>query len=304
MARRLPLACIAAAVSILIVAGCAKRERPIALYVLEELEAASAVKKPEDRISRLDIFIRNHADHPYRSLAYERVLEAMYGEVKDPAGAERYIARALARETDPSVRGDILFARFSRLNEADSTAAFAFAESLLAVERSPRLFLYIGYDLMGRAAVSGLAERCFVKAAELYESPAMRAQAYAMAGVNLAITGKKDEARKYLAMAEGNPSADMMMGGLLWASGDRERALDTYIRCAAVMPAVRARERLDSLYAMVHPGAKDLGDKIIALRIVDEGPLAAGRFVDLDGREYDLPKQGGGKTVIIALSPT
>jgi hypothetical protein len=125
-----------------------------------------------------------------------------------------------------------------------------------------------------------------------------------MAGVYLAIIGKKDDAKKYLAMAEGNPEADMMMGSLLWKNGEREKALDAYIRCTARMPGARKMVRLDSLYAIVYPGASNLNEKIMALRIVDEGPLPEAQFIDLDGASHDLSKLRGTKIVINALSPT
>jgi hypothetical protein len=70
------------------------------------------------------------------------------------------------------------------------------------------------------------------------------------------------------------------------------------------MPGARATTKLDSLYALVNPGAKDLDETIMALRIGDEGPMPGGIFVDLDGRSYDLAKLKGTKIVLYALSPT
>ncbi len=96
----------------------------------------------------------------------------------------------------------------------------------------------------------------------------------------------------------------MLMGKILWEEGKRAEALDAYIACAAHMPGARAQVKLDSLYALVNPGAKDLDETIMARRIGDEGPMPEGTFVDLDGRPYDLSKHKGAKIVLYALSPT
>jgi tetratricopeptide (TPR) repeat protein len=295
---------LAAFVALVVIAGCARKEHPSALYVLQELETASAVKNPEERIERLNIFVRNHANSPYRILAYRRVFDAMMGDLKDEAGASRYLAEALAKETDESVRGDLLYAKFSHLYESNKGAALTLADSLLSVESAPRLFLYMGYDLMDCKERPELAERCFLKSADLTPLPILRSQAVAMAGVYLESIGKKDEARKYLAAAAGNPEADMTMGKLLWEEGEKDRALDTYIRCAARMPGAREWVKLDSLYAIVHASAGNLDERIASLRIVDEGPLPEARFVDINGESHDLSMLKGTKIVINALSPT
>jgi tetratricopeptide (TPR) repeat protein len=284
--------------------GCAPRENPSALYVLEELETASAVKKPQERVSRLDIFIKSHPASPYRMLAYQRALDALAKDMRDDSAAARYLDQALAREKDVAARGDLLYWKFSHLYETDQPAALALADSLLPVERSPRLFLYMGYDLSENKARPDLAEKCFLEAAALATQPIMKQQAIAMAGTYLESIGKKDEAVPYLKEAAGNPDADMTLGKILWGEGDRNEALDAYIRCVARMPGARKYVRLDSLYAIVHPGATDLDGRIMTLRIVDEGPLPDGTFVDLDGRTYDLSKLKGTKVVINALSPT
>lgn len=304
MTRLRVFALAAAILSVLVFEGCTPRERPSALYVLEELEAASAVKKPQERVSRLDIFIKSHADHPYRMIAYQRALDALAKDMKDDSAVARYLDQVLAKEKDVSPRGDLLYWKFSHLYETNKTAALALADSLLPAERSPRLFLYMGYDLSDNKDRPDLAEKCFLKAAELAALPLMKAQATAMAGTYLESIGKKDEAMVYLKEAAGNPDADEAMGKILWADGKKDEALDAYICCVARMPGARKLVKLDSLYALVHPEAKDLNDKIMTLRIVDEGPLPEGQFVDLEGKSYDFSKLKGTKVVINALSPT
>jgi len=284
--------------------GCGKHEAPSALYVLEELEAASAVKDPAGKVERLTIFIGNHRDSPYRFTAYNRALETLSDEMKDDAKAAEFLAGALAKETEPAARGELLLAKFDYLMEKDKITAVAFADSLFETERSARLFLYVGYELMDPKADPDLAVKCFLKAADLSVDPHAKSNAIANAGAVLDQQGKKDEAKRYLAMAAGNPEADGLLAKILWAEGRRDEALDLYIRGAAGMPGAREMERLDSLYAIVHPGAKDLGQRIMALRIGDEGPLPGATFVDLDGRAYDLAKLRGTKIVINALSPT
>jgi hypothetical protein len=284
--------------------GCAKHEAPSALYVLEELEAASAVKDPAGKVERLTIFIGNHKDSQYRFIAYNRALEALSTEMKDDAKAAQFLAGALAKETEPAARGELLLAKFGYLMEKDKNAAVAFADSLFAAERSARLFLYMGYELMDPKADPDLAAKCFLKSADLSVDPHAKANANANAGAVFDQQGKKEEAKKYLAMAALSPEADGLLANILWSEGKRDEALDLYIRGAAGMPGARAEEKLDSLYAIVHPDAKDLGERIMALRIGDEGPLPGAAFVDLDGRAYDLAKLKGTKIVINALSPT
>jgi hypothetical protein len=295
---------IAFVVLALLAGGCAKREGTSALFILEELEAASAVKNPSERVERLSIFIGNHPDHPYRFVAYNRMLETLGTEMKDEAGMEARLAGALAGETDFAARGELLLAKFIYLMEKDKDAAAAFAGSLLPTERSPRLFLMMGYYLMDPKADRDLAARCFLKSAEFSTGRYEKAQAIAMAGTAFEELGKRDEAKRYLAMASGNPDADLLRAKILWEEGKRMEALDAYVECAAHMPGARAEVKLDSLYALVNPDAKDLDEAIMARRIGDEGPMPEGVFVDLDGKSYDLSKLKGAKIVLYALSPT
>ncbi len=304
MARMLCGIMIASVLLLLLAGGCSKRETFSALYILEEFEAASAVKNPADRIERLDIFIANHVDHPYRFLAYDRALETMTGEMKDEAKAWAYLSSALTKETDPSARGYLLLDKFSYLIDKNREWAFAFADSLMQTEESPRLFLYMGYDLMDPKVNPDLAVKCFLASAALSVKPHEGSQALAMAGVCLEEQGKGEEAKRYLAMAAGNPEADEIMGKLLWGEGKRAEAIEMYIQCAGRMPGARKYVKLDSLHALVYPDAKNLDEKIMARRIGDEGPLPEARFVDLEGKFYDLSKLRGTKIVINALSPT
>lgn len=295
---------IAAAVLVLLSGGCSKRETPSALYILEELEAASAVKDPAERVERFKIFIANHADHPYRFLAYAQVFETTAREMKDETRAENYLSSLLEKETDSGARGELLLDKFSYLIEQDKERALAFADTLMETERSPRLFLYMGYYLMDPKAAPDLAVKCFLKSADLSVKPHEKSQAMAMAGACLEEQGKQEDARRYLAMATGNPEADELLGKLLWEEGKRPEALEMYVRCAARMPGARKHVKLDSLYALVYPNAKNLDEKILARRIGDEGPFPDARFVDLDGRAHDLSKLRGTKIVINVLSPT
>ena len=304
MARTVFWFMIAAAVLVLLSGGCSKREPPSALYILEELEAASAVKDPAERVERFKIFIANHADHPYRFLAYAQVFEITAREMKDEARAQSYLSALLTKETDSGARGELLLDKFSYLIEQDKERALAFADTLMETERSPRLFLYMGYYLMDAKAAPDLAVKCFLKSADLSTKPHEKSQAMAMAGACLEEQGKQEEARRYLATATGNPEADELMGKLLWEEGKRPEALEMYIRCAARMPGARKYVKLDSLYALVYPDAKNLDEKILARRIGDEGPFPDACFVDLDGKAHDLSKLRGTKIVINVLSPT
>ncbi len=304
MARSLTRLVLALAVLTLLAGGCSKREGTSALFILEELETASAVKNPSERVERLSIFIGNHPDHPYRFVAYSRMLETLGTEMKDEAGMEARLAEALTRERDSVARGELLLGKFIYLMEKDKSAASAFADSLFLTERSPRLFLVMGYYLMDPKTDRDLAVRCFLRSADFSTGRYEKAQAIAMAASVLEEQGKRDEAKGYLAAAAGNPEAEMLMGKILWEEGKRAEAIDAYIACAAHMPGARAQVKLDSLYALASPGANDLDETIMARRIGDEGPMPEGAFVDLDGRPYDLSKLKGTKIVLYALSPT
>lgn len=301
-----PVTCIVLALAALatLAGGCGKREGTNALFILEELETASAVKDAAARAERLSIFVGNHPDHPYRFIAYGRMLEALGKDMKDEAGMERRLAEALGTEKDPATRGELLLSKFIYLVEKDQAAGAAFADSMLRTERYPRLFLFMGYYLMDPKADPELALKCFLRSADFSTGAYAKAHANAMAGAVLEERGLREDAKRYLALAAGDPEADILRGKMLWGEGKRSEALDAYISAAARMPGSRAHTKLDSLYALVNPGAKDLDDTIMARRIGDDGPMPGGIFVDLDGRPHDLAKLGGKKTVLYALSPT
>jgi hypothetical protein len=304
MARSLTHLVLALAVLALLAGGCGRREGASALFILEELETASAVKNAPEKVERLSIFIANHPDHPYRFIAYSRIFETLGTEMKDETAMAARLSDALKKETDFVSRGELLLGKFIRLMEKDKSAAVAFSDSLFPTERSPRLFLTMGYYLMDPKADRDRAVKCFLRSADLSTGRYEKAQAIAMAGTVLEEQGNRDEAKRYLALAAGNPDADMLTGKILWEEGKRPEAIDAYVTCAAHMPGARAQVRLDSLYAIVNPDAKDLDETIMARRIGDEGPMPDGIFVDLDGKAFDLSKLKGTKVVIYALSPT
>lgn len=300
-----PITFALALAALAIVAGaCGKQEGTNALFILEELETASAVKDAGERVDRLAIFLGNHPNHPYRFVAYNRMIETLGKDMKDEAGMEKRFAEALVKEREPAARGELFLSKFVYLVEKDVTAAAALADSLLPIERSPRLFLYMGYYLMDPKADPELALKCFLRSADLATGTYSKAHANAMAASVLEERGLREEAKRYLAAAAGDPEADILLGKILWGEGKRSEALEAYLSGVARMPGARAETKIDSLYALVNPGAAGLDDTIMARRIGDEGPMPGGTFVDLDGRPYDLSKPGGKKMVLYALSPT
>lgn len=284
--------------------SCGKREGTSPLFVLEELEAASAVKDSLDRVERLEIFIRNNRSHIYRSVADERVFETMTERLGDAPGAMRFLRGRLSLENDPAARGALQLLKFRYLFGADRAAALAFADSLTETERSPRLFMMMGYYCMDPEADPARATALFLRAAALARGVHERSQAYAMAGATLEERGDIEQAKRYLALAAGNPEADRALGTILWDEGKREEALDLFVSCVARMPGTRAGVKLDSLYALVRPDARDLEERIMAVRLGDEGPMPEAAFVDLEGKRHDLSRFRGTKLVIYALSPT
>jgi tetratricopeptide (TPR) repeat protein len=284
--------------------SCGKREGTSPLFVLEELEAASAVKDSLDRLARLEIFIRNNRSHIYRGVAYERVFETMAERLGDAGGAMRFLRESLSDEEDPAMRGALQLLKFRYLFGTDRAAALAFADTLAASERSPRLFMMMGYYCMDPSVDPARATALFLRAADLSRGDHERSQAYAMAGAMLEERGERGEAKRYLSMAAGNPEADRALGEILWAEGKREEAIDLLVACVARMPGTRAAVKLDSLHALVRSGTRDLDERIMAVRVGDEGLLPEASFVDLEGRRHDLATLRGTKLVIYALSPT
>ena len=297
------LACLA--VLAITAAGCSDEPDTSALYILEELDTAASVSDPGERIERLGIFIGNHPAHPYRLLGHRKIFETLAGDRDDLQAALRYYDDVLAAEDDPVVRGNILYRQFAYLWKAQKDGAMDLAEKLLGGdERYFRLFLYMGYYIMDEEGKGSLAERCFERAIDLAGNGVERAQAQAVLATHIESSGRREEAFDLALQASGNPSADELLGRLLWEDGKREQALESYIRLVAGRPGARSEVALDSLYALVHGSSRDLDERLSQEMISDKGTLPDGRFVDLDGREYSFGDYGDTPLVIVIWSPT
>jgi len=304
---RIPMLCTISlfVIAMLVLPGCSSREEVSALYILEELEAASAVGDPEEKVERLNIFTENHRNHPYRLLGYERVLEVLVKDMNDIERAQKFFDDLLEKERDIKIRGNLHFARFENLWETDREAAIAIARSLLeGDERHYRLFLYMGYYLMDDEKQLDLAERCLERARDLASHSIERNQAITMIGKIRSGQGRKDDAVEILQGARGNPVAQRYLGELFWDAGKKEEALDAYIRFVASYPGAREKVSLDSLYALVYQGSSDLDEMIMDARIRDEGPLPDEGFVDVEGKSYRLTGYRGTNLVVNIWSPT
>lgn len=304
MKRRTMLSLLAAALLGSAVASCNGTGTTPDLFVLEELETASAVEDPAGRVERLETFLAGNGTHHWRTLAVRRIYETMAGELGDRDGAEAFLKSFLAGETDPGVRGRVLYRRFAWLWRNDPERARAEAIDLLdADERDFRLFLYLGWYLSGPDEPPGPAERLFRAALERATHEMDRRIVLGALGEFLAGRGRSEEAIPLLREAGGADAAETL-GRLLLDRGEREEAIDLFVIAAAGVPASRARTKLDSLYTVVHPGRDDLEDRIMARRIVDGPPLAPAAFDDLDGRRRRLGGRGETAQVIVAWSPT
>ena len=285
--------------------GCFGGGEYSALYILEELEAASAVDDPEARLERLEIFINNHADHLYRLVAYRRAFETIAEDLKDLARAEGYFDDVLDKERDHTVRGNIYYRKFAHLWEADRERAVSLADDLLKGDETYfRLFLYMGYYLSEDEKWGGLAEKCFLRAIDLAGNSFERYHAMALIGKHLVDNGRTEEAHGILKEAVEYPLANEPLGQILWDEGRREEALEAYIRLAAGVPSMRSDLSLDSLFALVYTVPSDLDTQIIEKRITDEGPIPDRVFVDLQGRSHRLSDYRGTKLVVNIWNPT
>jgi tetratricopeptide (TPR) repeat protein len=297
--------CLFAAAVVLsaLVIGCSEKKEISPLYLLEELEAAAARSDPEERIAQLEIFVSNHGDHPYRVRAYERILEVMAVELGDYERAVEYFDGLMTRESDPRIRGMLCYGRFAHLWKTDREQALSYADQLVTGPESHyRLFLYMAYFLVWDEEYkknAELAERVLDKAIASAEKDNERNQAIAVLGTLKDKMGKTDEAFEILSRAAGTPDADEVIGRILWDRGEREQALETYIRYIAVLPGAREHMSLDSLYALVYPGSDDLDGKIWAERIIEGSPLEEHTFVDINGKEHAL---GGYEDVVLVLN--
>ncbi|UCF04470.1 MAG: tetratricopeptide repeat protein [bacterium] len=285
--------------------GCSDKPGTSALYILEEFEAASAVSDPEERLERLKLFVGNHTNHPYHVLGHRRIFETIADDLEDLPAALRYYDGVLSGETDPVVRGSLLYRQFAYLWKAERAQAIGLAERLCeGDERYFRLFLYMGYYLMDEEDRETLAERCFRRALELASNDIERSQGQAILAIHLDGMGRRKEAYEFAARAAGNPMSDELLGRILWEEGKREEALEVYIRLVAVRPGAWDDVALDSLYAFVNGSSQNLPQRIIQARIKDEGELADRHFVNLEGRSYRLSDYRGTVLVISVWSPT
>ncbi len=293
------------AVALSFLPGCTEKSNHSDLYVLEELEAASEGTNPEKRVERLMIFTANHPDHPYRVLGHRRVFETLASEIGDRERASAYLDEVLASERQDRVRGDLLYGKFSFLWGVDRESAVALAEDLVTgTEKYYRMYFYLALYLMEDETQAGLAERCFLKAAELAPPGAEKEQVLGEYGVFLEAEGRTDEALEVLAKAAAYGYANEVLGRMLWERGEREAAIEAYLRFAAMVPAARGKINLDSLYAIVHADAGNLTGEIMMRRIFDGGLLPDEDFVDIEGRQFNLGDYRGSPLVLFVFSPT
>ena len=306
---RTTIGLVAAAVLLsVVVTGCSDKKEISPLFLLEELEAATARSDPEERIELLEIFAANHRDHPYRAQAYSRILVVMSVELDDYDRAMEYFGELMEKETDPQIRGTLCYRRFAHLWKADSVQALSYIDELVSGQESHyRLFLYISYYLVWSEDYeknAELAERVLGKAMESAKDGYERNQAIAVLGTLKDKMGLVDEAFEILSGAAGTPDADEVMGRILWDRGEREKAIETYIRYTAVIPGAREHLSLDSLYALVYPGSGDLDAKIWDERIIDGVELEKHSFVDIEGRAHQLGDYDDVVLVINIWQPT
>ena len=284
--------------------SCSGRQVQISLYVLEELEKASSIKDPSERLERLRIFINNNSRHPYRVEAYRRVLETMIKSMNDWDSANGFIDELLGKEKEPWIRGEILYEKFSYLDDEDSVKAFAFVDELLKSELYPRMFFYLGYMVGRHEGADKLAKRCYEKAIDLCTRKIEKAQIASFYGSYLLGIGEKDRAIELLRGASGYPTADAILAKEFWDQGRKKEAINYYIRYSAVMPGAREYVKLDSLYTVVFGDTSGLDRELFKRRLIDDGLLPDKTFYDMEGRRHRLSDYRGKKLVIYAWSPT
>lgn len=294
--------------SILLTTACSEKGEVSALYILEELEAASSIEDTEEMIDRLEIFINNHPDHRYRIIAYNRVFEAMATDLNDYDRALHYIKDVMERESDPHVHGMLEYRNFAHLWKKDKEGAIALAGELVEGPGSYyRLFLYISYYLVWDEEYeqyADLARGTLSKAIDVAANDAERNQASAILGGLERKLGNIERALEILEPLAGTYAADESLGDILWEKGEREKALEAYVRLVAVMPGALEEKSIDSLYALVYPDGPGLEERIWEKRIVHSGELAPQTFVDIEGKRYDLERLRGTKLVINIWQPT
>ncbi len=289
----------------IILSGCSGSKDTNDLYLLEELETASGIKDPARRIERLELFTRVHETHPYRVLAYTRAMETMAADCNDLDGALSMFDEALSREDEPAVRGELLYRKFSYFWNIDREKAVSLAEELLDTEESDyKMFLYFGYYLMEEKGKSSLAQRCLEKAAENTDDQLKKDHIHSVLAELYDREGTREKAFDILQKASRYTFSNELLGRYLWEKGDREKALESYIRLVAGAPGYREHVRLDSLYALVYPGLENLENRILKDRFGDEGLVPDMSFTDIRGRIHTISDYRGIKLVISAWSPT
>jgi tetratricopeptide (TPR) repeat protein len=299
------LLCILLSTGLLLITGCSSREEHSALYILEEYEAAAAVDDPEARLERLNIFVQNHGSHPYRANAYRTIFETYAVDIGDVDEALKYVERVLAEETEFRMRGDLLLAKFKFFWNLGRDKGAAIASDLLdSDETYYRMFLLMGFYLMGDEEYCDLSARCFEKAHSLGSNEAERSNAMAAYGELLIMMGREDEALVALQKATLSPFAKELLAKMLWEQGKREEALTSWIGFVAAVPGAYEEIRLDSLYSLVYTESDDLDKRIWAARLIDEGPLPDHSFTDIEGRSYKLSELTGTTLVINIWHPT
>lgn len=297
-------AAIAAVVATLL-PGCSKEPGASDLYLLEELEAAAAESDPADRIERLEIFTVNHPEHPYRAEAWQKMLETI---AEQPGGVEQALERfdtILEGERDPAIRGRLLFSEFEFFWEADSLKAVELAREIAAGKETDfRLLMYMAYYLMDAEGQEETADLVFRRLLDVTADPLRLAHARTIYAGFLEERDRGEEALAQLELASPYPFADGRLAERLWERGDREAAVEAWIRMTAEVPGAREHVKLDSLYGVFAPGAGDLGERIAALRVSDGAELPDRSFVDIRGTRHSLSGYRGTKLVIVAFSPT
>ncbi len=275
------------------------------LYLLEELETARSVEDPDKRIERLEIFAANNEGHPYRSMALESIMETMAVDKGDVEGALAFFDVLMDEETDPAIRGKLLFAKFEFFWESDSLQSVALAKDVIDSEETDfRLLMYMAYYLMGAEGQEEVADAVFSRLIEVTDDEHRKNHARTIYAEFLEAGERGEEAAAVLELASSYTFANAPLGRMLWDEGNREEALEKYISLSAGAPGYRKYIKLDSLYAIVHPEPNDLESRIAELRIIDGPQIPDREFVDIRGMQHSISGYRGTKMVITAFSPT
>ena len=298
----------ALSLSLFLQASCSERDEVSPLYVLEELETASSVEDPGERIQRLEIFVDGHPESPYRTRAYDGIFDAMAVDLDDYGRALDFLDGVLGRERDPHARGMLHYTHFAHLWKRDRERAVSLAGELAEGQESYyRLFLYLSYYLVWDdeyERYADLARETLSKAIAVAANEAEQRQAAAVLGTLEWKLGGGERALEILEPLAGTYAADETLGEIYWERGEREKALEAYVRLAAAVPGARGEKSIDSLYALAHPGDTRLDDLIWERRMLCCEDLVPRRFIDIEGRAYDLARMRGKRLVINIWQPT